>query len=65
MLLWPWLLLLITLYLVVVHECSIEAPEGYHLVCVVILVVVVVVVKMVVVALLIVTDHIRERASII
>ena len=30
--LWPCLLLLITLYLVVVHTCSIETLDGYSLV---------------------------------
>ena len=44
LLLRPCLLLLTTLYLFVVHKCSIEAPEGYHLVFVDILVVVVVVI---------------------
>ena len=58
---WPCLLLLITFCLLVVNNCSSEAPESYHLVCVDIVVVVCVVVDVVnviVMALLIVTDHI-------
>ena len=47
---------MITLYLVVVNKCSIEAPVGHRLFCVEILVVVVV--NDIVVALLVVSDRI-------
>ena len=61
LLLGPFLLLLITLYLLVVNKCSSETPESYHRVCVDVDVgagVDVVVVNIVVVALLVVTDDI-------
>ena len=64
LLLWPYFLLLFTLYLVQVNKCSSEAPESYCLVCVDVVVVfgvvvvIVVVVNVVAVALIVVTDHI-------